>query len=357
MFFPEPLRLTSGRRLHGYTLRFESYGTLSATRDNAVLICHGLTHNAHAAGRYDESDTVAGWWDNLVGPGKSIDTDRFYVICINCLGGCAGSTGPSSIDPHTECPYGLRFPVITIGDMVQSQKQLTDQLGINRFKSVIGGCMGGFQALEWMVRFPRIVDSTIIISTAWQSSAHTLALWQVLRQAIMDDPNFQNGDYYEGPGPIAGMGLASMFGMLIWMSTDMMAHRFGRSIEKASIDYTLDAEYSIQHFFNRIRKNSSSSFDPNSLIYLTKAMDYFDLTRGGILLPDVFRDCLAKVLLVSYNSDWRYPPEKMAIMSEAMAAAGLSTECKVLESPFGHGAFHCDSDGIGREINRFLNDS
>lgn len=351
--FDDPLVLESGKRLDSYVIGYEMYGALNAEADNAILVCHGLTHSCHAAGVHKEDDLRPGWWDAMIGPGKLLDTDQYCVICANCLGSCFGSSGPSSIDPDTGKPYGLHFPVVTIGDSVRAHKRLAERLGIAKFKSVIGGCMGGFVALDWMVRYPEMVGSAVVISATEQASAHTLALWEVMRQTIMADPEFKDGDYYDGPGPCKHMGLTSMFGMMIWMSRDIMAEKYGRKLIAGERKFTLEPEYEVQGLFKKILDNAGGGIDPNALIYLTRTMDYFDLPAQGDLKTQ-FGPVTCPTLLVSYDTDWRYPPEEMDAMGKVMREAGVPVEHVTLSSPYGHGAFHCDAQGMATELIRFL---
>lgn len=349
---PGPFALASGACLPELTMGYEQYGAMNPDKDNVILVCHGLTHSCHAAGRHGPKDDKPGWWDDLIGPGKALDTDRWCVLCINCLGGCHGSTGPGSPDPRTGKPYGLRFPVITIADIVDAQKLLLDHLGVGRLQAVIGGCMGGFQVLEWLLRHPERVASAVAISTAMQTSAHTLALWEVVRQAIMCDPHFAGGDYYNGPGPRTGMGLASMFGMLTWMDHAIMERKFGRT-RLTGRTFSLEPEFAIQHFFARLRENAGGGLDPNSLIYLTRAMDYFDLPARAEP-SSLFAGRTQPVLLLSYATDWRYPPQETERLRAALCAAGMPCTHHTLDSPFGHGAFHCDPAGSADPIGKFL---
>ncbi len=350
----DPLLLTSGQELASFKLGYETHGELNPEKDNGILICHALTHSSHCAGKFAATDPGPGWWDGVIGPGKSIDTDHYFVICINCLGGCHGSTGPSSQYPVTGKPYGGDFPVITITDMVASQKRLADHLGIERFAAVVGGCMGGFQVLEWMVRFPENVQNVIAISTAPRTSPHTLALWEVTRQAIMSDPKWQKGHYYETGAPKKGMGLASMFGMMLWMPLEIMEEKYGRRTLQKSLHYTLKPEFEIQQLFQKIGQNAGGTIDPNTLIYLTRAMDYFDLTQGDEPLDRILTAFSGKALLLSVDSDWRYPCQEMEELNQIFQTAGIQSTHNTLQSPFGHGAFHMDPQKAGQEINAFL---
>lgn len=353
--FAEFLTLECGAELGPYTLTYEEYGPAEAKRNRAILICHGLTSTAHAAGLHRPNDQKPGWWHQTVGPGKAIDTNKYYVVCSNVLGGFGGSTGPASLDPATGRPFGLSFPVITMADMVQAQVRLADHLGIERFACVMGGCMGGFQVLEWLASHPARLGSAVVISSAARVSAHTLALWEVIREAIKRDPAFKGGDYYGGDGPRSGMGLTTMFGMMIWMSKEVMEQRFGlNTIGERPPELSLEPQFAIQDFFQKLGQGGGGEIDPNSLIYLTKAMDFFDLSRGREDLSQAFEGCGAKALLVSYNSDWRYPPSDSEELCQAMLQAGMEARHLELQSDFGHGAFIYDTQGVGKAIADFL---
>jgi homoserine O-acetyltransferase/O-succinyltransferase len=353
--FDRPLSLDSGRELSEFTIGYETHGELNRAGDNAILICHGLTHDAHAAGKHTPDDARPGWWDLAIGPGKPFDSERYFVVCPNVIGGCGGSSGPASPDPNTGKPYALKFPVVTIGDMAAAQARLADRLGVERWRSVAGGCMGGYQVMEWMSRFPQRVASAVVISATPATSAHTLALWEVVRQAIMGDPNFNGGDYYDGDWPLAGLGLSSMVGMVIWMSRQVMAQRFGRKLAgREELSYELEPDFAIQAFFQKIGDNADKRFDPNSLIYLTKAMDYFDLYRGRAELAEAFAGTGCQTLLVSYDSDWRYPSQEMEDIRLALAKVGAPVEHRILSSPFGHGAFAYDGEGLCKVLAEFL---
>ena len=354
--FSEPLPLASGEALPGFRLAYETYGRLSPRRDNAILVCHGLTADAHAAGRHGPEDPRPGWWDAAIGPGKPLDTDRFFVICSNLLGGCGGSSGPSTPHPGHGRPWGLRWPVLTVADMVDAQARLIGRLGVGRLRAVVGGCLGGFQVLEWLARHPGRVASAIAISSAPRVSAHTLALWEVLRETIRRDPAFRGGDYYDGPLPANGMGLMAMFGMMIWMSREVMAQRFGlRPSQEGGPGLSLGPEFAIQEFFHKVAQGGAGGLDPNSFIFLTKAMDFFDLSRERESLTQAFAGAAGvRALLLSYDSDWRYPPRDSEEILGALLAAGVEARHHTLQSDFGHGAFIYDSDGVGQAMARFL---
>ena len=350
-----PLELESGRRLESFDLAFESYGALNEERDNAILVCHGLTSDSHVARDQDCPDDRPGWWEEAVGPGKPFDTNKYFVVCSNVLGGCGGSSGPSSIGNTSGSNFGLRFPIVTVKDIVNAQARLADSLYIDSFHTVVGGCLGGFQTLEWMSGHPLRMRNAIVISATIRTTTHNLGLWEVVRQAIMRDPNFHGGDYYGKKAPTDGMGLAQMFGMMIWMDRKVMSERFGlKTIHENGPTYSLEPEFEFQAFLHRIGKNAANRFDPNSLIYLTKAMDYFDLTRNCETPKEVFAGGNFRSLLIGYSGDWRYPPGEMSEISHALSANSKPHEFQVLDSDFGHGAFIYDSEGALDVIRRFM---
>ncbi|MBU0945838.1 MAG: homoserine O-acetyltransferase [Proteobacteria bacterium] len=355
--FTEPLKLSSGKTLPGFTLAYETYGQLNQARDNAILLCHGLTATPHAAGKAEEGDSGDGWWDMAIGPGKVLDTERWFILCIGALGGFGGSSGPAAINPETERPYGLTFPVVTISDMVNSMKALTDVLAIKRYHCLIGGCMGGFQVLDWLARYPERVAASIIIGATARTSAHSLALWEVIRRAIALDPDFHGGDYYHREGPKAGISLATMFGMLIWMSREVMEEKFGLALAegKQTPSYTLEPEFAVQKFLSSIEDTPKGPFDANGFIYLTKAMDYFDLERDHGTLKTAFSHVTGKTLLVSFDSDWRYPQKEVDKIRLALEANQAPVQHHCLHSAFGHGAFLYDfNNGLNNLIKNFL---
>ena len=352
--FDDPLPLDGGAELERFAIAYETYGTLDENRGNAVLICHALTAGAHAAGAAD-AEQRAGWWEVAIGAGKAFDTDKYFVVCSNVIGGCDGSTGPSSCDPATGRPYGLRFPVVTIGDMVEAQARLSHRLGIERYAAAAGGCMGGYQVLEWMARYPRRLAGAILISATPRTSAHTIGLWAVIREALMRDPDFKGGDYYDSAGPLLGQRLIAMFGMMSWMSRDVMAQRFGRKlVDGDEPRYGLEPEFEIEAFLRGVGDRAENRFDANSLIYLTRAMDYFDLSQGRGDLAKALGEVTAPALLLSYTSDWRYPTEEIDEIREALESNGAPVEHVTLDSVYGHGAFMHDAEGTGQAIREFL---
>ena len=342
--FDDRLALDGGRHLDGFELAIETYGALNPARDNAVLLCHGLTASQHAAALPGEPRP--GWWDAAIGPGKAIDTNRFHVVSVNALGSFGGSSGPASLDPATGRRFAMRFPVVTIGDMVESQRLLADRLGIARFHAAIGGCMGGFQVLEWLHRAPERIACAVVISATARTSSHNTALWAVLRRAIMSDPAWAGGDYYDGPRPDTGMGLMAAFGALFWMSRETLERRFGLRRATSGPTWGFEPEFEVERFLDRIAGNAAGAIDPNALLYLTRAIDYFDLTgvEGG--LPGALAGVDGAVVLASYRDDWRYPSDEMEAINQALRNGGARSRHVVLESTFGHGAFLYDVPSI-----------
>lgn len=352
--FDRPLHLDSGRTLSRVDLAYETYGKLNAARDNAILVLHGLTGTQHAAGT-DEQTGRLGWWDAAIGPGKAFDTDRYFVVCPNALGSYGGSTSAASTDPETNRAYGSRFPVVTIADSVESQSWLADALAIERFHTIAGGCFGGFQAMEWMARHPARVGGSIIISATPRTSTHNTALWSVLRAAIRSDVNWNGGDYYDGTPPDAGLGLAAQFGSLFWMSREVFEEKFGlRRVSGDTPDYGFEPEYEVEAFLEGVGRNAAGRIDANALIYLTRAIDYFDMSRGHDSLADAFARYTAPTLLVSYTNDWRYPADDMQEIADALGRNGSPCRHETLDSPAGHGGFLYDTQRLAPVLSDFL---
>lgn len=352
----EGLCLESGQRLRPLTLAYETYGELNARKDNAVLVCHGLSGTAHAAGRHRPEDRHPGWWDAAIGPGRPFDTDRFCVICCNVLGGAGGSSGPSSIDPSTGRPYALNFPVVTVADMVHAQARLLESLQIARLACVVGGCLGGFQALTWGRLYPERVGAVIALGATARTSAHSLAFFEVIRQAVRRDPHWAEGNYYDGPFPRAGLTLGSLIGMLFWMTPEAMEQRFGRRRRAGAPRYSLEPEFEMQTFLQGIADTVERRFDPNSLLYVTRAMDLFDLQGEAPRLSQALRGYQAPTLLLSYRSDWRYPPQRIEDLAEALRELQVPVQHRVLDSDFGHGAYLFDVASFAPEVVAFLRD-
>ncbi len=350
----ESLALDCGATLSPVDVAYETCGKLNEARSNAVLILHAFSGDAHAAG-LSRADGKPGWWDNMIGPGKAFDTDRYFVICSNVLGGCRGTTGPSSINPATGRPYALSFPVITIGDMVRLQKMLIDHLGIPRLLCVAGGSMGGMQALQWAVTYPEMVVSAIPIATTARSSAQQIAFNEVGRQAIMADPDWNNGDYYGSKPPARGLAVARMVGHITFMSDESMRVKFGRRLrqkEKPGFDFSVDFE--VESYLRYRGTQFVDRFDANSYLYITKAMDYFDLTDGSGSLVDAFRDVRARFLVISFTSDWLYPSYQSVEIVNALRALNKDVAYCELPSNYGHDAFLVDIGEQTEVVRGFL---
>ncbi len=351
----EPLVLDSGARLAPVTLAYETYGELSPARDNAILLLHALSGDAHAAGRHRPSDPKPGWWDVMVGPGRPFDTERYFVICSNVIGGCQGSTGPSSVDPATGRPYGARFPVITIADMVRAQARLIDALGIETLLAVAGGSMGGFQALEWAIAYPRRVRGAILLATSARSSAQTVAWNAIGRRAIMSDPRWRGGDYYGDEPPIDGLAVARMIGHITYLSEPALEQKFGRAFQEGSRPgFTLGPEFAIESYLEYKGASFNARFDANSYLYITKAMDYWDLPAQYGSLEAALARARARFLLLSFTSDWLYPTAESRTIADALRRLDRSVEHIELESIAGHDAFLVDTEPQAPIIAEFL---
>jgi homoserine O-acetyltransferase len=356
--FDTPLALDCGQTLPGATVNFETYGTLSARRDNAILVCHSLTSRAHAAGRHGARDARPGWWDGAIGPGKMLDTGKYFVICADALA-AGGTTGPASTDPATGHPYGLRFPVITVRDMVRLQHRLIRRLGIERLHAVIGGCLGGQQAIEWAIGYPDMVGHAVVITTTPATSAHTIAIFAVMRHLIRADPRWRDGDYYATAFPADGLAAAVAAGVPLWMSREAMEQRFGRrtAAGDGAYGYTLGRQFAVESFIDSLveaNRRARHDLDPNGLMYLMRAVEYFDLEHAHGDLARAFKPVTARVMFVSYERDWRYPAAETERMHRALAAAGGMSRHQVLESDLGHGAFLFDVPGLAAQVTGFL---
>ena len=355
--FAEPLNeleLKSGQRLGPITVAYETYGQLNEKKSNAILICHALTGDAHAAG-YHQGSEKPGWWDAMIGPGKAFDTDQYFVICSNVLGGCKGTTGPSSINPATGRPYGLSFPVITIKDMVEVQKLLIDHLGIQKLLAVAGGSMGGLQAIKWAVLYPKKVNSAIVIATNYRHNAQQIALHEVGRQAIMSDPDWQNGDYYGKSVPKHGLALARMIGHITYMSEKSMDEKFGRRlIDKQALGYDFSADFQVQNYLKYRGDSFVERFDANSYLYITKAVDYFDLAEEKGTLEKALRNVKATFLVISFTSDWLYPSHQLKTFVKALKGNDHDVTNVEIESDYGHDAFLIETQRQVHVVSHFL---
>jgi homoserine O-acetyltransferase len=321
-------------------------------KSNALLVCHALSGDAHAAG-FHEGDKAAGWWDDMIGPGKAFDTDKYFVICSNVIGGCKGSSGPTSINPQTGKHYGLDFPIVTIKDMVQAQKQLVEHLGIARLLCVAGGSMGGMQVLEWMVSNPRMVRSAIPIATAMKSSPQQIAFNEVGRQAIMADPNWKGGHYYEGALPASGLAVARMVGHVTYMSDESMKEKFGRRLKCERQPFKFTADFEVEGYLRYRGKSFVKRFDANSYLYVTKAVDYFDML-GGKSLKELLKGRGMEVLVIAFKSDWLYPPYQSQEMVKACKQTGLRVTYCEIDSTYGHDAFLLETREETHLVKHFL---
>src|SRR5579872_1503481 len=348
------ISLDSGSTLAPVEIAYETYGELNARKTNAILVLHAFSGDAHAAGISPETGKP-GWWDNMIGPGKAFDTNKYFVISSNVLGGCRGSTGPSSINPESSCPYAMSFPVITIGDMVRAQRMLIDSLGIERLLTVSGGSMGGMQALEWAVAWPDRVVSAIPIATTTRHSAQQIAFNEVGRQAIMADPDWNEGDYYSSKPPARGLAVARMVGHITYMSDDSMREKFGRRLRgKENFGFDFDVDFEVESYLRYRGTEFVSRFDANSYLYITKAMDYFDLVNGRASLGEALEHVKARFLVISFTSDWLYPSyQSLEIVSTLRGRNRDVTYCE-LPSNYGHDAFLVDVAEQTEVIRGFL---
>lgn len=355
--FEEPIQLSSGAVLPRYELMVETYGTLNANKSNAILICHALSGHHHVAGKHSPQDKAAGWWDNMVGPNKPIDTNRFFVIGLNNLGGCHGSTGPSSLNPETGVPYGSSFPVILVRDWVETQARLADRLGIRQFAAVIGGSLGGMQALRWAITYPERVRHALVIASAPKLTAQNIAFNDVARQAIITDPEFYGGNYYQHDAvPKRGLRLARMLGHITYLSDDGMGEKFGRLLRSGEYKYGFEVEFEIESYLRYQGDKFSTRFDANTYLLMTKALDYFDPARHyGGSLAEAMRQAQAKFLVVSFTSDWRFAPARSREIVKALLDAKRSVCYAEIESEHGHDAFLMDDAHYMQVMRAYLN--
>jgi homoserine O-acetyltransferase len=342
------LILENGETIAPVTLAYETYGKLNADKSNAILLCHALSGDAHVAG-YHEGDTKPGWWDDIVGPGKGFDTNKYFVICANILGGCKGSTGPSSVNPKTGRPYALDFPLITISDMVNAERRLVDFLGIEKLLTVAGGSMGGMQVLEWMVAYPERLRSVI----AMRHSPQQIAFNEVGRQAIIADANWKNGNYYDGAPPSSGLSVARMVGHITYMSDKSMAEKFGRKLRDNKDVAKFTQDFEVEGYLHHQGTSFVERFDANSYLYITKAIDLFDVARDKTL-AEVFKGLSARVLVIAFKSDWLYPPYQTQDIVRACKFAGLDATYCEIESTYGHDAFLLETDEETYLVKHFL---
>ncbi len=352
---PNEMVLDCGRRLGPIMLAYETYGQLNSDQSNAVLIVHALSGDAHVAGLHAPNDPKPGWWDSMVGPGKGFDTNKYFVICSNVIGGCQGSTGPSSIDPATGEPYGLRFPIITIADMVRAQKHLVEHLGITQLLSVAGGSMGGMQAIEWTTRYPEAVRSAIVIAATHRSGPQEIAFNAVGRHAILADEAFENGQYYTHASPAKGLAIARMLAHITYLSQTSMHAKFGRALrESERYSYDFDSEFSVETYLDYQGEQFVNRFDANSYLYVTKAIDYFDLARDYGSLEAALAHVSGRTLVLSFSSDWLYPPAQSEQIVYTLARQKKDVSYLNIKSDYGHDAFLLEVDVMENVVRGFL---
>jgi homoserine O-acetyltransferase len=357
MKFDTPLHFKSGAVLPGYVLAYETYGTLNAEKSNAILICHALSGHHHVAGFYAGDEKNIGWWDNMVGPGKPIDTDKFFVVGLNNLGGCHGSTGPISINLETGKPFGSGFPVVTVEDWVESQARLADRLGIQQFAAVVGGSLGGMQALQWSLAYPQRVRHVLAIASAPRLTAQNIAFNDVARNAILTDPDFHGGDYYEhGVVPTRGLRLARMLGHITYLSDDAMADKFGRELRSGKFNYGFDVEFEIESYLRYQGDKFAAYFDANTYLLMTKALDYFDpaLPCAGNL-NKAFAAAHANYLVVSFTTDWRFSPERSREIVRPLLHNHRNVSYAEITSAHGHDSFLMPDEHYFGVMQAYLN--
>jgi len=354
--FTAPLPLRSGAVLHDYELVYETYGTLNAARSNAVLVCHALNASHHVAGFYADNPGNTGWWDNMIGPGKPLDTNRFFVIGVNNLGGCHGSTGPLSINPDTGKPWGGDFPVVTVEDWVDAQARLADHLGITRFAAVMGGSLGAMQALAWAIRYPQRLCHSIVIACAPNLSAQNIAFNEVARQAIITDPDFHHGHYQaQHAAPKRGLRVARMVGHITYLSDDEMASKFGRQLKHGKPGYSFDTEFEIESYLRYQGNKFADYFDANTYLRITKVLDYFDpaFDHGGSL-SNALHPVTAGVLVISFTTDWRFSPERSREIVRALLDNRAQVTYAEIDAPHGHDAFLLDDARYHRLVAAYF---
>ncbi|MCC5021913.1 MAG: homoserine O-acetyltransferase [Candidatus Synoicihabitans palmerolidicus] len=363
-----PFTFVCGRTIPGYTLRYETYGHLNPAGDNAILVCHALSGDHHCAGIHHLTDRKVGWWNNIIGPGKALDTNRYFVLCSNVLGGCQGSTGPLSTDPATGAPYGINFPLVTIHDMVRAQERWLRALGVTRLQGVIGGSMGGMQVLAWGIQFPSYVRKLLAMATTARESAQAIAFNEVGRQAILQDPDWVGGNYPVGGGPRVGLAIARMMAHITYLSDASMSRKFGRRTvaERShrdalspspstdeSADHAFDVQFEVESYLRHQGKSFPNRFDANSYLYITRALDQFDLAAGPGTLQAAFAPVKAHTLVVGFTSDWLFPPEQNRAIVTALLRAGKHASYAELATDLGHDSFLLESPqlyDLGRDF-------
>jgi len=339
--FDQALNLVCGKVLNAYELVYETYGSLNAQASNAILICHALSGDHHAAGYHSEDDKKPGWWDSCIGPGKPIDTNHFFVVSLNNLGGCNGSTGPNHVNPETGELYGPDFPIVTVKDWVESQARLADALGIHKWAAVVGGSLGGMQALRWSLDYPDRLGHAVVIASTPKLSAQNIAFNEIARKAITSDPEFYNGHYYkQDTVPKIGLMLARMIGHITYLSDESMGEKFGRDLKSQEFNFGYGVEFEVESYLNYQGKRFSKTFDANTYLLMTRALDYFDPAADfGGSLEDAISRATCSYLVVSFSTDWRFSPERSEALVEAMVKAGKHVAYAEIDAPHGHDAF------------------
>ncbi len=350
---PDEMMLESGEKLGPITIAYETYGGLNENRDNAVMVLHALSGDAHAAG-FHEGGKKPGWWNDMIGPGKAFDTEKYFIICSNVIGGCKGSTGPSSLNEKTGRPYGLDFPLITISDMVNAQKYLLDYLGIGRLLSVVGGSMGGMQVLQWVSSYPERILSAIPIATTLKHSPQQIALNEVGRQAVMSDPDWKGGNYYGSTQPERGLALARMIGHITYMSDESMENKFSRKLKNSSYNFSFKPEFEVEGYLHYRGDSFVKRFDANSYLYITKALDYFDLSSADKFLPAGTK-IDTRFLVIAFKSDWLYPLYQSREIVRMLKTRRLDVTYCEINSNYGHDAFLLEFAEETRLVSHFLN--
>lgn len=339
--FDQPLALVCGKTIPQYELIVETYGSLNEQRSNAILICHALSGDHHAAGYHSEEDPKPGWWDSCIGPGKPIDTNLFYVVSLNNLGGCNGSTGPTCVNPDSGELYGPDFPIVTVKDWVESQARLADRLGIEKWAAVVGGSLGGMQALRWSLDYPERLGHAVVIASTPKLTAQNIAFNEIARKAITSDPDFHQGHYYRHDTvPTKGLMLARMIGHITYLSDESMGEKFGRDLKRQAFNFGYDVEFEVESYLNYQGKRFSKTFDANTYLLMTRALDYFDPAADfGGSLEEALSRAVCSYLVLSFSSDWRFSPERSERLVESMVKAGKRVSYAEIDAPHGHDAF------------------
>jgi len=350
---PTPFTFDCGRTIPGFTLRYETYGRLNSQGDNAIFVCHALSGDHHAAGIHSLRDRKTGWWNNIIGPGKALDTTRYFVVCSNCLGGCQGSTGPLSVDPTTGAPYGMYFPALTIRDMVRADKALLDHLGIARLHAVIGGSMGGMRVLQFGIEYPELVQRMIPLATTARENAQAIAFNAVGREAIMQDPEWQGGAYPPGGGPRVGLAIARMMAHITYVSDQSMDRKFGRRKRDAT-ETGSAAQFEVESYLQHQGQSFINRFDANTYLYITRALDHFDLAGTYGSLEKAFEPVRARTLCVAFTSDWLFPCEQNRAFILALLRSGKSASYAELTTDLGHDSFLLESPALYELVQSFL---